>query len=541
MDKNLLRRKVQNRLKKLNNVQESDKIILNKLINLPEIKRARMVFVYISVRDEVDTMGLIYHLLKRGVGVCVPKITGPGKMVALELKSPRDLVLDKFGIPTVREGAGLVMPSVIDVAIVPGVAFTEDGKRLGRGGGYYDRYLPRVRYSIGVCREEQIVPDIPTEAFDVPVNKVITDSEWSESDMGDMDRTRVIPAQKKSKKKKGGLSSRAIYWIFVLGMSMLLSACVITSANEIFSLSYADEKVTFTIPEGATMGEVCDILEEANLIDNKLLFRAFFALTAQGEVKPGEYTANTYYDYRTTTKLITRKGGAKETVKVTIPEGYETKQIIDLLVKKGVSDRESIEEVIKNADFDYDFVKQFKKGELDRLEGYLYPDTYEFYVNGDPKSAIDKMLKNFDNKFGPELRERAEELGLSLHKVVTLASIIEREATGEDAKLVSSVFHNRLNSSKYPYLESCATVQYILPERKERITIEDTKIDSPYNTYMYKGLPPGPISNPGLDAIEAALYPEDTDYLFFAVSEKGEHAFSETYEEHKKNANINPK
>lgn len=357
----------------------------------------------------------------------------------------------------------------------------------------------------------------------------------------DMDKTRKISIPKKRKKKKGALSPKTVYWLFVLALSMLLSACVVTSANEILSLSYADEKVNFTIPEGASMGEVCDILEDADLISNKLLYRAFFALTASGDPIPGEYTANTYYDYRTTTKLITRKGGAKETVKVTIPEGYETRQIVDLLVKKGVGDKESIEEVLKNADFNYDFVKNLKKGDVNRLEGYLYPDTYEFYVNGDPKTAINKLLSNFNNKYNEDFKERARALNMSTHQVITLASIIEREATGEDRTLVSSVFHNRLSSKTYPYLESCATVQYILGERKARLTIEDTKIDSPYNTYENKGLPPGPISSPGLASIEAALNPADTEYLFFAVSEDGKHAFSKTYEEHIKNANINPK
>lgn len=353
-----------------------------------------------------------------------------------------------------------------------------------------------------------------------------------------MDKTRKITVSRK-KKKKGGLSPRVTYWIFVLALSMLLSACVITSVNEVFSLEEQNEKVTFTIPEGASMGEVCDILKDADLISNKLLFRAFFALTASGDVKPGEYTANTYYDYRTTTKLITRRGGAKETVKVTIPEGYETRQIVDLLVKKGVSDKESIEEVLKNADFDYDFVKNLKKGEVSRLEGYLYPDTYEFYVNGDPKTAINKLLSNFNNKFTDEYAARAKALGFTTREIITLASIIEREATENDRKNVSSVFHNRLEINKP--LESCATVQYILGERKARLTIADTEIDSPYNTYENYGLPVGPISNPGTAAIEAALYPADTEYLYFAVSEDGKHAFSKTYEEHVKNANINPK
>ena len=139
------------------------------------------------------------------------------------------------------------------------------------------------------------------------------------------------------------------------------------------------------------------------------------------------------------------------------------------------------------------------------------------------------------------MAERADALGMSVHEVITLASIVEREATSKDRELISSVFHNRLNSKTYPYLESCATVQYILGERKARITIKDTEIDNPYNTYENKGLPPGPIASPGIASIEAALYPSDTDYLFFAVSEDGKHHFSKTYDEHLTHSNINPK
>ena len=147
------------------------------------------------------------------------------------------------------------------------------------------------------------------------------------------------------------------------------------------------------------------------------------------------------------------------------------------------------------------------------------------------------MLMQFEKHYAP-YAERAEEMGMTMDEVITLASVIEREAQGDyDRKLVSSVFHNRLKSTDYPYLQSCATVQYVLKERKAVLSVADTKIDSPYNTYINKGLPIGPIASPGEKSIEAALYPEESEYLFFVLGSDGKHHFSKTYSEHMQNKN----
>jgi UPF0755 protein len=149
------------------------------------------------------------------------------------------------------------------------------------------------------------------------------------------------------------------------------------------------------------------------------------------------------------------------------------------------------------------------------------------------------MLSNFNKRVNSELRERMEVIGMSMDETLILASIIEREAgTQSDMELISSVFHNRLNSNDYPYLESCATVQYILGERKPVLSIADTQIDSAYNTYQNKGLPPGPISSPGLAAIQATLFPPETDNYFFVAKSDGSSLFAKTYDEHKENIEI---
>lgn len=332
-----------------------------------------------------------------------------------------------------------------------------------------------------------------------------------------------------------------MYLAFVVGVSMLLSAFIIVAANEVFAFKRPAYTAEVMIPEGANASQVAEILEDAGIIDHPMLFRMFVNMT-KGEPTfiPGIHTPSANMDYRALLRGLIRKTSGVETVRVTIPEGYEINQVITTLVDRRVLERAQLEETLKNGDFEYAFLKNTKKGNLNRLEGYLFPDTYEFYIGDDPVRVIGKMLDNFEARFDDDLQARAKEMRMSVSEVVTLASIVERETTGSDRAVIASVFLNRLKSKKYPYLQSCATVQYALGERKERLSIEDTKVESPYNTYLHKGLPPGPIASPGLESIKAVLYPADTDYLFFALQEDGTHKFSETYEEHKTHNNVNP-
>ena len=181
-----------------------------------------------------------------------------------------------------------------------------------------------------------------------------------------------------------------------------------------------------------------------------------------------------------------------------------------------------------------DYGTEFEKNipeRNNRLEGYLFPETYEFYATDSAETIIKKMLGGFDYIWTDEYDRRCAELSMSVDDVVILASIIEREAGSiAEMKKVSSVFHNRLKIGMA--LQSYATVQYILPERKDVLSVSDTKIDSPYNTYLYPGLPEGPIANPGRAAVEAALYPEDTEYYYFKVNDDGVTVFSENLTEH---------
>ena len=215
--------------------------------------------------------------------------------------------------------------------------------------------------------------------------------------------------------------------------------------------------------------------------------------------------------------------------------------IIDLFVnEKGIGTREGFIDAIQNGEYDYWFVNELTNTNPNRkyrLEGYLYPDTYYVYKESEETSIINKMLANFHSKFSIEYKQECEKSGMTVDEVINFASLIQMEAKyTTDYSMVSSVFHNRLNSSYYDRkLESCATIQYILPERKERITNDDTLIDNPYNTYRYPGLPPGPISNPTLKAIRAALYPEQSNYYFFVNDIEGNLLFAKTFAEHNAN------
>lgn len=348
--------------------------------------------------------------------------------------------------------------------------------------------------------------------------------------------------RRKSKAEKRAFRALTPYMILIaLVIAALFSWWLISSVNEVLALDRPDNEVIIQIPEDASRAQVAKILKRADVIEHKGLFRLFAFSTKRGaEFPAGEYKVNSNMDYRALLRRITSKKSILNTVTVTIPEGYEVSQIVALLEENGVCDAAALEEAIANSDFDYDFLDGIPLGKKNRLEGYLFPDTYEFYKGDSAERVIKRFLDNFELKYNADMQARAKELGFTTHELITLASIVEREATAKDRKDIASVFHNRLKSDKYPYLESCATVQYVLGERKKVISIADTKIDNKYNTYKYKGLPPGPIANPGLDSIKATLYPNDTGYYFFALQEDGTHKFSKTYEEHLRTPKINP-
>jgi len=274
------------------------------------------------------------------------------------------------------------------------------------------------------------------------------------------------------------------------------------------------------IPSGSNAREIVLILEENNIIrKNNYIFRILIKLSKLEErLKYGEYNLSPAMNMLQILDKLVR--GEVILYRITIPEGYTYTQIAELLNKKEIIERESFINLVKDS----------KKS----WEGYLFPDTYEVPKRYGSENMLKLLLSNFNYVVDKKLKDKAEEIGFSMDEIITLASIIEKEAKfSEEKRKISSVFHNRLK--KDMKLQSCATIQYILENPKEKLEESDLKIDSPYNTYLYKGLPPGPICNPGLDSIRASLEPAEEDYLYFVLGENGRHIFSKTYQEHLRN------
>jgi UPF0755 protein len=320
-----------------------------------------------------------------------------------------------------------------------------------------------------------------------------------------------------------------MYTAFVLGVSMFLAAFVIICANEVFAFVKPDRTAVIELDDTVDAGEVADILKDAGIIEHPSLFKLYCSLSG-AEFKSGKYELNADLDYSAIARTLRRTSTYKETVRVTIPEGYNAAQIVAALVDKGVASEEDLYAAIENHDYDYDFMDGIGDSKV-RLEGYLFPDTYEFYVNDNAVNVIDKFLTNFDAKYTQKLRDRTDELGLTMNEVVTMASMVEREAQrGDERAVVASVIYNRLaNSDTFPYLQIDATVQYIVGRAP---TGSDLQIDDPYNTYLNRGLPPGAIANPGIASFEAVLYPEETEYYYYVARDDGSHIFSKSLEEH---------
>lgn len=287
-----------------------------------------------------------------------------------------------------------------------------------------------------------------------------------------------------------------------------------------------------TIPRGTSAKGISTILEKQGIIKNANVFYLYGKLSNKAQkIQAGNYILNSSM---TVPEIIDKLAAGKakiDTVRFTIPEGYELREIADKLAEQGLVDKDKFYKAVNEASYKYDFLKDIPKGRENRLEGYLFPDTYEIYKGATETEIVDKMLSRFNEVFNEQYRQRAKELNMSIDDVVNLASVIEREAkVDNERKTVSAVFHNRLNKSMK--LQSCATVQYILKERKPVLSYKDTEINNPYNTYMYAGLPKGPIASPGAKSIEAALYPDNVDYLYFVAKPDGTSVFSRTYQEH---------
>lgn len=336
------------------------------------------------------------------------------------------------------------------------------------------------------------------------------------------------------------ISPRVTYIICVVLVSCLLAELGWLAVNEVCALNKEPLTAEVTIDEGDGLGAIAKKLKKAGIIDSKFLFKLYglFSGTAK-KVDAGVYKLDTGMDYHCLEQTMQTGTSAAATVTVTIPEGYTVQQIIELLAENNVSSVEKLTEAAKNYVFeDYSFIDNENLGNISRLEGYLFPDTYEFYVKEEAVSALSRLLDNFYYWIfeDEEMVEMME--GEDLKEIITVASLIEKETDGTDRETIASVIYNRLNhSAETAYLlQIDASLVYAAGRE---ITQDDYKnLDSPYNLYTHQGLPPTPIANPGLASIKAALNPEKTNYYFYALDVNGEfgtpnrHVFSKTLADH---------
>lgn len=360
------------------------------------------------------------------------------------------------------------------------------------------------------------------------------DDGYEEESYNEPEKQQPLVVRALKKFAKGFLKAIAYIVLTVVIAGTLVYGCFVI-ANDAFAFSKPEGSVVLTIEQGSGTDTISEVLKDNGVIKYKFAFKLYSRVKgADGTYQWGEYRLDTGWSYSQIIEALQQPAQNYQTVDITIPEGYTVEEINALLIEVGIGTAEDYEALYVSDFIDrYPFLADAPDGVKNHFEGYLHPDTYNIYTATTPAEVYDMLLSTFDERFTPEMKARAEELGMSEYEVITLASLIEREAqTNEDFYLVSSVFHNRLASGEYPMLQSCATVQYILGERKPVLSIADTEIDSPYNTYINEGLPIGPICSPGSRAIDAALYPDDTDYYFFVAKADGSHIFSKTYSEH---------
>lgn len=374
---------------------------------------------------------------------------------------------------------------------------------------------------------------------------------------------RSNPPRRRRRRRLGVLGA-LFYVAFVIGISTFLATYGWTLANDVLALNKTDHSAVIALPEDifhiyevkeevevkgeegetttelqtrkvydADMEYVAQRLKESGIIENEWLFKLFSAVTKSNtKLRPGTYTLDTDMDYRAVVANLGSTASNRATVTVTFTEGSTVDQIFEQLEKKGVASVEDLQEMAANHPYKFSFLQEIPLGDYHRLEGYLFPDTYDFYAGDDPKYVINKMLLNFDARFTDEMRAKVAEGGYSIYEILTIASLIEKETDGSDEKTIASVIYNRLNSRETAgKLQIDATLVYINGGRKP--VEADKEIDSPYNTYMYEGLPAGPIANPGMAAIRAAMNPEKTNYYYYVLNpNSNRHEFSTNYRDH---------
>ncbi|MEG6522509.1 endolytic transglycosylase MltG [Desulfotomaculum sp. 1211_IL3151] len=328
---------------------------------------------------------------------------------------------------------------------------------------------------------------------------------------------------------------RAKKRIYFLVLLVLVGACFDFARSTLEPVDSAGKAVDtlVRIAPNTTTGQVAILLKQQGLIQNAQTFKLYTRYQKlDNQIRAGYFVLNPTMSVEEILHILIH--GKIASKGFTIPEGYNLAKITDTLASKGFIQEEIFKDLLKQGQFQYSFMKELPAGER-RLEGYLFPETYHIGLDSTEKDIINVMLAGMERQIKDlQLEEKAQNMNLSLHQAVTIASMIEREAkVDQDRVLISSVIHNRLRIGMR--LQIDATVEYALGGHREKIYYKDLEVDSPYNTYKIPGLPPGPIASPGKEALLASVTPAQTDYLYYLAKPDGSHVFSKTLAEHNAN------
>lgn len=400
------------------------------------------------------------------------------------------------------------------------------------------------------AEETEVLAEVapqPLEEDTADNNEDVSDDDAEKQDYdddGDEDDYEEERPKRRKKRRRG--SGRLIFGLImtliVIGSAILLSAYIIKYAKDFLGIGKSSLEIVVEIPMNSSTEDIAQILYDNGAIGSTYLFRFYSRVKGtDGTFVAGEHTIALNMTYEDMVAEL-QKGAVeeRESVDVVFPEGITIFEAAQKLEEKGVCKADEFILAFNTADYGYDFEKQVKVSALKfyKMEGYLFPDTYTFFLDDDPKIVAKKFCKNFNTRITPDIYGRMDDLGMELEEVLTLASMVQAEAQStRDMKLVASVFLNRLAvPDEYPLLQSDPTKKYVTDIIMPNIEVPSKAMYTAYNTYEGAGLPPGPICNPGLDAINAVLYPSDTNYYYFCANvETGEIFYAETLAEHEQN------
>ena len=403
--------------------------------------------------------------------------------------------------------------------------------------------------------KEAIKKDLGKAAASVDKMFLEGDEEEVSNYTGDETSERDYRPVRQSREYRSGCLGGVMYAVFILCVSIVLACFAWMAASDALALNQESFTATVTLPTSAFETKTVDVfdedgnvtgtervstadieyvssaLKEAGLIEYRWLFEFFCKIShADTKVTPGTYDLKSSFDYRALVQNMRAGSGSAQTIQVTLPEGYTMRQMFLRLEENEVCSYDALMEAAASYKYNYFFLEGIEAGDASRLEGFLFPDTYEFYVGMQGSSAINKFLQQFHRILTADMLKQAEDRGMSMHDIITIASLIEKEAAvdaeaGVDERArVASVIYNRLEAGMTLGID--ASLLYAYPDHTGAPTAEMLAADTPYNTRLHTGLPPTPICNPGLEAIKAALNPESTGFYYYALdTATGTHRF----------------